>query len=202
MTLCGHIVMKHHAQAFDRETWRMSGQVSKLGRSIKAGLLTLVLAGLSVVGLSVIVVTPAHAALKIDITRGNVDPLPIALPALNGRTQADARFGAEIASVVQADLLRSGLFRMVPQSSFIEDPKSIRGAPRFGDWRLVDAPALVTGTAEMQVDGRLKVEFHLWDTYAESQVTGVAYVTEPQHWRRIAHLISDAIYERLTGEQG
>jgi len=153
---------------------------------------------LGVAGLS----SPAHAALKIDITRGNVDPLPVALPAFNGSGPKDARYGADIASVVQADLLRSGLFRVIPQSAFVQDPRKISGAPRFGDWRLIDAQALVTGTAQMQVDGRLKVEFHLWDTYAENQVVGMAYVTEPQHWRRIAHLIADSIYERLTGEKG
>src|SRR3546814_7427733 len=53
-----------------------------------------------------------------------------------------------------------------------------------------------------QPDGRLRVEFRLWDVYGEQQMAGFAYHTQPQNWRRVAHIIADEIYKRITGEQG
>jgi TolB protein len=67
---------------------------------------------------------------------------------------------------------------------------------------LINAQALVSGKVETQGDGRLKVEFRLWDVFAEEQMIGFAYFSAPSGWRRIGHIISDAIYKRLTGEEG
>jgi TolB protein len=60
----------------------------------------------------------------------------------------------------------------------------------------------VVGKIETQSDGRLKVEFRLWDVFAEKQMTGLAYFTVPNNWRRVAHIVADAIYKRITGESG
>src|SRR6185437_4285126 len=61
---------------------------------------------------------------------------------------------------------------------------------------------LVTGNVTVQPDGRLQVEFRLWDILAQQQLTGLKYTTTQQNWRRIAHIIADAIYKRITGEDG
>jgi len=74
--------------------------------------------------------------------------------------------------------------------------------PRFGDWRQINAQALVTGSVQAQGDGRFRVEFRLWDIGAEQQLAGFAYTTTKQNWRRIAHIIADEIYKRITGEDG
>ena len=144
----------------------------------------------------------ARADLVVDITRGFVEPLPIAVTDFQADDPQDQRFGKDIASVVAADLERSGLFKPIAQGAFIQDPATLRIAPRFGDWRLINAQALVTGATQLQTDGRLRVEFRLWDVYAETQMTGLAYFTTPSNWRRVAHIIADAIYKRLTGEDG
>jgi TolB protein len=99
-------------------------------------------------------------------------------------------------------LERSGIFRPIDQRAFIQGVESLRGGPRFGDWRLINAQALVHGAIETQADGRLRVEFRLWDVFAEQQMTGLAYFTTPSNWRRVGHIIADAIYKRLTGEGG
>ncbi|MEQ9143514.1 MAG: Tol-Pal system beta propeller repeat protein TolB [Parvibaculaceae bacterium] len=144
----------------------------------------------------------ADAALQIDITQGNVDPLPIAVTNFLGPGEREREIGLDVAKVIGADLERSGLFRPLPDASFIERIQDVNVQPRFGDWRVINAQALVTGQTVVEPDGRLKVEFRLWDIYAEQQITGLQFYTTPENWRRVAHIIADAIYERLTGEEG
>ncbi|MGD9613919.1 MAG: Tol-Pal system beta propeller repeat protein TolB [Alphaproteobacteria bacterium] len=143
---------------------------------------------------------PARAELRLDITRGTAQPLPIAIPAFPGPGDA-AQVGRDIAQVVTADLERSGLFRPVDQRSFIQTVAA-GDTPRFGDWRQINAQALVTGSVQPQGDGRLRVEFRLWDVFAEQQLAGFAFTTTRQNWRRIAHVVADQIYKRITGEEG
>jgi TolB protein len=145
---------------------------------------------------------PATAALQVDVTSGNVQPLPIAIPDFIAQSQSDSQAGANIAGVVRADLERSGLFKPLDPKSFIEAIKDINTPPNFANWRVINAQGLVTGQVATQPDGRLRVDFRLWDVYGGSQMLGLQYFTTPENWRRIAHMISDQIYERITGEKG
>ncbi len=144
----------------------------------------------------------AQEGPRIDITRGSVQPLPIAITDFYGANQPDAEIGGEISRVVAADLERSGLFKPIDERAFIQTPDSLRVQPRFADWRLINADALVTGSAARQADGRLRAEFRLWDVFGGRQMTGLAYFTTPENWRRVAHIIADAVYKRMTGEDG
>ncbi len=144
----------------------------------------------------------AQAEVRVDITRGIVEPIPIAIPSFYGPGGNEAKFGRDIATVVGQDLMRSGLFGVVDPKSFIQDTASLLVSPRFPDWRVLNAQALVVGRIEAQSDGRLKVEFRLWDVFGEKQMAGLAYFTVPNNWRRVAHIIADAIYKRITGEDG
>ena len=144
----------------------------------------------------------AHAELRIDITSGKVEPLPIAIPDFTGSGGDDSQAGRDVAQVVSADLDRSGLFRPLDPHSFIENVAGTDAQPRFGDWRQISAQALVTGTSKTQPDGRLRVEFRLWDVFAEQQLTAFGYTTTRPNWRRVAHIIADEIYKRITGEDG
>jgi len=158
--------------------------------------------GLAIVAAACVAVPSAHAVLKIDITSGTVDPLPIAVTEFSSGDVRASRIGVDIAKVVTANLERSGLFRPIEPGAFIQTPAALRMTPRFGDWRIINAEALVTGRTEIGEDGRVRVEFRLWDVFAEQQMVGFAYFTKPANWRRVAHAVSDAIYQRLTGEQG
>lgn len=143
-----------------------------------------------------------RAELRIDITSGKIEPMPIALPPFPGGAANESQAGRDVAGVVSADLERSGLFRPLDPRSFIQNLSASDTQPQFGDWRQINAQALVTGSVKTQGDGRLRVEFRLWDVFAEQQLTGYGYTTTQQNWRRIAHIIADEIYKRITGEEG
>ena len=147
-------------------------------------------------------IAPAAAQLHVDVTQGTIQPLPIAIPDFVAPGPGDGTPAASIAGVIRADLERSGLFRPLDPKSFIEQIRDINTPPQFNSWRVISAQALVTGQAAIQPDGRLRVDFRLWDVYGESQMLGLQYFTTPENWRRIAHMISDAIYQRITGEKG
>src|ERR1700724_3404858 len=144
----------------------------------------------------------ARAQTKLVIPEGNVAPLPIAIPNFVAGSPADGEVGVGVAQVITNNLKRSGLFAPIDQAAFIEKISNIDAAPQFQSWKTINAQALVTGRMTRQGDGRLKAEFRLWDVFAGQQLTGQQYFTTPENWRRIAHIISDAIYERLTGEKG
>jgi len=145
---------------------------------------------------------PASAALQVDVTQGNAQPLPIAIPDFVAGTPNDGQAGANIAGVVRADLERSGLFRPLNPAGFAERITNINTVPNFASWRAITAQGLVTGMVTQQPDGRLRVDFRLWDVTGETQMLGLQYFTQPENWRRVAHMVSDAIYERVTGEKG
>src|SRR5260221_8670984 len=113
----------------------------------------------------------ASAELRLDVTRGKVEPMPIAIPAFAGGGGEEAQTGRDMAQVISADLERSGLFRPLDPQSFIQNVSASEG-PRFGDWRQINAQALVSGTVQGQGDGRFRVEFRLWDVFAEQQLAG------------------------------
>jgi TolB protein len=144
----------------------------------------------------------AEAAVRIEVTEGNVQPLPIALPDFVGGALIDSEAARSVTQVITADLKRSGLFAPIDPAAYIEKVANIDSLPRFPDWRALNAQALVAGRLTRQSDGRLKTEFRLWDVFAGQQLMGQQYFTTPDNWRRIAHIIADAVYERLTGEKG
>ncbi|WP_319532934.1 Tol-Pal system beta propeller repeat protein TolB [uncultured Cohaesibacter sp.] len=142
-------------------------------------------------------VRPGFALIEIDIRQGNIQPMPIAITDFSG-----AEIAVEVSRVVEADLKRSGLFSPIDRNAFIQKNLGSSTVPSFANWTVINAQALVTGTVTQEADGRLKAEFRLWDVFAGQQMTGQQFFTTPKNWRRVAHIIADAIYERLTGEKG
>ena len=115
---------------------------------------------------------PAQAALQVDVTQGNAQPLPIAIPDFVA--SGDPQAGANIAGVVRADLERSGLFRPLDPKGFVEHITNINAVPNFANWRAINAQGLVTGQVTQQPDGRLRVDFRLWDIYRRKPDAGPA----------------------------
>jgi len=144
----------------------------------------------------------AVAQLSVDITEGNLEPLPIAVPDFLTEDARIGELGAQLAEIVRADLERSGLFAPLDPASFIETQTNIDYEPNFSEWRVIKAEALVSGRIIRESDSRLRVEFRLWDIFGEKQLAGLRFATTPDNIRRISHKVSDAIYEALTGETG
>jgi len=141
----------------------------------------------------------ARAELHLDLNHGQIQPIPIAIPAFAGGTGTVA---SDITGVLSADLERSGLFKPIDPKAFVDQDANSHIPPQYNSWTVINAQALVTGDIAPQPDGRLAVEFRLWDIVAQQQLTGLRYTTTPDNWRRIAHIIADAVYKRLTGEDG
>ncbi|MGX6646520.1 Tol-Pal system beta propeller repeat protein TolB [Maricaulaceae bacterium MS644] len=144
----------------------------------------------------------SQTPLRVDVTEGHLDPMPIAITDFFGADGRAEAAGADISRVVTNNLRDSGLFAPVDRDAFIEEIADIDLRPRFGDWRVIEASALLVGEVTMESEERMTVAFRLWDTATEQQMLGLQFVTSPDNWRRIAHKVSDAVYERLTGEEG
>lgn len=165
---------------------------------MKKLLSTLMIMGAMAAGFGMAATLPARALVEIDVSKGVVEPLPIAVTDF---LSGDG-IGAEISSIVAADLKRSGLFAPIDKGAFIEKISNPDASPRFDDWKVINAQALVTGRVTQEADGRLRAEFRLWDTFAGQQLVGEQFFSSKSNMRRVAHIIADAIYERITGEKG
>ncbi len=110
--------------------------------------------------------------------------------------------GAQVSQVIAADLQRSGLFAPISKTAFIEKISNPDAAPRFEDWKVINAQALVTGRVTQEADGRLRAEFRLWDTFAGHADDRPAVLHAARKLARVAHIIADAIYKQITGEKG
>ncbi len=152
----------------------------------------------------------SHALIEVDITRGNLNPLPVAVSPLSIDEKTKKKFneilnkkdiGAEISSIVERNLKTSGLFNPLDNKAFLQKPDIANLKPRFEDWKLIKAQALITGKVSYENE-KLRVEFRLWDILAGREMMALAFTTVPTNWRRVGHIITDKVYERLTGEKG
>ena len=152
----------------------------------------------------------AYALIEVDITRGNLSPLPVAVSPLSSDKKSLAEvekilkikdIGSEISLVVENNLKQTGLFNPLAKDAFLQKPDIAHFKPRFEDWKLIKAQALITGKVEI-INENLRVEFRLWDVLAAKEMLAIAFTTVPTNWRRVGHIIADKVYERLTGEKG
>ena len=160
--------------------------------------------------LFILIPIKANALIEVDITRGNLNPLPLAVSPLSIDEESRKGFekilkkeniGSEISNIVENNLRTSGLFNPLDKKAFLQAPDIANLKPRFEDWNLIKAQALITGKVNY-VDDKLRVEFRLWDVLAAKEMMALAFTTVPNNWRRVGHIISDKVYERLTGEKG
>jgi TolB protein len=144
--------------------------------------------------------TERAGAVEAVVVGGKINPLPIAIsPFISGGGSEEA--GATIAEVITNNLGNSGYFRPLDPQSFIEQISEFGKEPNFGNWRQIQAQALVTGQVFLD-GGKVRAEFRLWDVNTQQQLAAQQFTASPKSVRRIGHLISDVIYKALTGIDG
>ena len=93
---------------------------------------------------SLLLINNANAVLKIDITQGNVEPVPVAINNFLDMNGQENALGTQVREVIENDLKISGLFRAIDQKAFIEKP-NIDQKPTFQSWRQIGAMAVSSG---------------------------------------------------------
>ena len=141
--------------------------------------------------------SPVQALVSSVVSGGNFTPLPIAIPDFGG---SDPSFGQQIAQIVRDNLSRSGRFAPLSPDQMAGITGDVNNTPAFADWRAKNVDALVMGQVER--GGQIQSSVRVWDTAAAAQVVGNSYNADPQSERRIAHIVSDAIYASLAGDSG
>ena len=140
-------------------------------------------------------------SLELTLSQGTVKPTPIAVTNLFSNNNSLDSLGKNISLVISDNLERSGLFIPIDKKAFIQSSESLSSQPRFEDWKVIKAQHLVSGKIESN-NNNISIEFRLFDVFAQKQIIGKKYETSKNNWRRVAHIISDAIYQRITGEGG
>lgn len=142
----------------------------------------------------------AEGVLTIEVTQGAEGAMPIAVVPF-GWTEAGAKPPEDVAAIIAADLRRSGLFAPLPEQDMLAQPHDGRDV-QFKNWRLLGLDSLVVGGVNRLLDGRYEVRFQLFDVHKAAQLAGYSFRTETRNLRRVAHHISDIVYEKLTGQSG
>jgi TolB protein len=140
---------------------------------------------------------PQSAPMQdVVVDDGVLKPLQIAIVPFTGD------HGADISNVVSGNLRRSGFFEPLNPAGFIETGLTLANAPNFPQWTQIGAQAVLYGAVTPRADNRLDVGFRLYDPYRQCQLVSYQFTATQEQWRRIAHKISDVIYQRMTGETG
>ncbi|PVH29040.1 Tol-Pal system beta propeller repeat protein TolB [Pararhodobacter oceanensis] len=140
--------------------------------------------------------------LRIEINEGVIEPVPFAVPAFVAENGAGSEYATSLAQVIADNLTGTGLLREIPQSSHIGRITSFDSPVQFSDWRTINARALVTGAVRVNAQ-QITVKFRLFDVVTGQQLgDGLQLDGRTDAWRRMAHRVSDQVYQRLTGESG
>ena len=140
--------------------------------------------------------------LRIKISSGQVEPLPIAIADFTGQEGKANEIGRKISEVISNNLVGSGQFKALESAAFIAPPTSPSVRPNFTDWSPLGVKALITGSVKNINNQQVEVEFRLWDVVAQTDLIGLRLIVDSKAWRRVAHIISDEIFQRLSGDSG
>ena len=141
--------------------------------------------------------------LQIDIMGGNIQAMPVAISYFSIEEELkELKLHKDIPTLIANNLVNSGLFQLLNRDAYMQNPEQLNATPKFRDWRIIDAQALITGKILKKSDNKISVSVELWDVYGEKRMFGISLSSKTKSWRRISHIISDKIYERLTGEEG
>ncbi|PPR29565.1 MAG: Protein TolB [Alphaproteobacteria bacterium MarineAlpha9_Bin2] len=143
--------------------------------------------------------------LQIDITGGKIQPMPIAISFFSTKGEINENIKTltkKIPDLIANNLVNSGFFKLLDRQAYMQKPEALVNRPKFRDWRIIDAQTLIFGIISKKPQDKISVSVQMWDVYGERRMLGITLSIKARSWRRIAHIISDKVYERLTGETG
>lgn len=158
---------------------------------------------MAIIALALVLPQASHSQpLRVEITEGVIEPMPIAAPKFVAESKAADELAKQITSVILSDLAGSGLFREIPASAHLASVSNFDSPIQFADWKAINAQALITGAVNVS-GNKISVKFRLFDVLAQSALgDGLQFDATKNSWRRMAHKVADAVYSRLTGESG
>ncbi len=148
--------------------------------------------------LQLCLVATGHAAITIEIDRGYDNPKKIAVVPFANPANVT---GENPASIIGFDLARSGQFAPTPTANMLSLPTRPSDV-LFRDWRVLGDEYVVIGRSEMEPNGNLSISYSLFDIFKERQIAGERFSGPVASAREMAHMVSDAVYEKLTGIRG
>jgi TolB protein len=150
--------------------------------------------------LLVVLAQPARSDLTIEITQGMEGAIPIAVVPFGGNETVGA--GQEnFAAIISSDLSRSGRFAPLPDRDLVSRPSDLAQV-NYQTWRMLNVDDVVIGRVAPAGPDQFNIQFQLLDVLRTKQLIGYSFTARRADLRRVAHHISDLIYEQLTGEKG
>jgi TolB protein len=138
---------------------------------------------------------PAWAQFRVEVTGVGMTQLPVVIVPFKGEATAPQK----LASIVQADLERSGQFKGLSAGSVLMDESS---RPDWSSWRQQSADALLAGSVTRLADGRYDVRARLWDVVKGQDKGDFKDTVSASELRLSAHRMADWVYLQLTGTPG
>jgi len=142
-----------------------------------------------------LVTLPAWAQFRVEVSGVGMTQLPVVMVPFKGEAAAPQK----LASIVQADLERSGQFKGLAAGAAVMDELS---RPDWSPWRQLSAEALLAGSVTRLADGRYDVRARLWDVVKGQDKGDFKATVSAAELRLSAHHMADWVYLQLTGTPG
>lgn len=136
------------------------------------------------------------SGFEIIIDRGNDNVPTVAVVPFSVAAGVE-----DITTIIEFDLMRSGMFRPLNSQNMLSFPTQPEEV-NFRDWRVLGAAYVVIGTVAVRTDGKLSATFHVFDVALERRLFGAVVTGLPVQVRDVAHMVSDLVFESITGVRG
>lgn len=148
---------------------------------------------------ALLVSSVVRAELTIEITKGVDNPVPVAIVPFSWT--ATSKLPADIAEIVESDLRTSGQFSPMNRNDMLSQPDSSKDV-HYRDWRALGMDYVLVGRLMPEGADRIAAKYELLDVNGKQKILGGTFSDKAENIRTIAHAISDAVYEKLTGIKG
>lgn len=140
----------------------------------------------------------SSAELIIEITKSAQAAIPIAIVPF--AWQSKPRNTTDLTAIITADLNRSGSFQSLPPADMLSQPSDVSQV-NYKTWQVLGSEYLLLGKVTVVATG-YQVRFQLLDVYKGAAMMDYQITSNTAQLRRLAHHISDLVYEKLTGREG